>query len=269
MRIAILIEGRNFFSGWKRTAPNHLVDAKKLIQHIADTVGATSVASTTYYTGVDQMGRMEADVQVKAQHLTGQLQAAGAVLKTYPLKTKHHACPLCKGEIRYVVEKEVDTAMTIDALNLCDDEAIDGIVFVTNDLDVKPLVDELKDADLCVWLAAWTSSPISPSFTAVIDGTVEFGKTSPFLYQDSNMSDENLMLREIERAEKKFAGGYVGMHFFLNKWTSDKLSLSPERRSNVLNALIENGSVTLYEAHDGNKAIKCSTSAGTSVEAQP
>jgi uncharacterized LabA/DUF88 family protein len=61
---------------------------------------------------------------------------------------------------------------------------------------------------------------------------------------------------ELERAERKFAGGYVGVSYFLKSWRSNLLDPAPEVRQRLLDALVDAGKVTIYDALDGSKAMR-------------
>ena len=63
-------------------------------------------------------------------------------------------------------------------------------------------------------------------------------------------------LHELDRAELQFAGGYVGASFFINRWRSDALEPTPQIRQRLLDALVRDGLVDVYEAADGSKALR-------------
>ncbi|MHC4408035.1 MAG: hypothetical protein ACYS0F_03400 [Planctomycetota bacterium] len=61
---------------------------------------------------------------------------------------------------------------------------------------------------------------------------------------------------EIKRAEGNFHDGYVGFGYFLTHWKSPKLPFGVDNRKPVVEALIEDGIVERYTAHDGKDAIR-------------
>ena len=63
-------------------------------------------------------------------------------------------------------------------------------------------------------------------------------------------------LQELAVAERKFAGGYVGVSYFLNGWRSNLLDPAPEVRQRLLDALVAAGQVEIYDASDGCKAMR-------------
>ncbi len=66
----------------------------------------------------------------------------------------------------------------------------------------------------------------------------------------------DILLEELRFAERQFAGGYVGLNYFVRRWKSPRLSEAPDWRSRLLDELIADGDVEVYTAEDGNKAVR-------------
>jgi uncharacterized LabA/DUF88 family protein len=80
---------------------------------------------------------------------------------------------------------------------------------------------------------------------------------------DAQQAADSAFLSELERAETKFAGGYVGANLFLTGWRSNVLDDSVEIRQRILNRLVDRGEVEAYYASDGSKAIRRSEPASS------
>jgi len=63
-------------------------------------------------------------------------------------------------------------------------------------------------------------------------------------------------LEELARAQSTFQTGYVGMNYFLKRWQSESLINDADSRREIMDELIEAEKVEVYEAPDGNKAIR-------------
>ncbi|HQM12735.1 MAG TPA: hypothetical protein PK140_25265, partial [Polyangiaceae bacterium] len=86
--------------------------------------------------------------------------------------------------------------------------------------------------------------------------------------------DQSRFLEEIRRAEEKFMGGYVGANYFVTRWASDGLGETAELRRRMLDVLVEEGKVEIYDAPDGNKAIRLASSTneqeqGRNIDEEP
>lgn len=79
-----------------------------------------------------------------------------------------------------------------------------------------------------------------------------------FIESDEELPDNigDIFIEELERAERNFQSGYVGMNYFLKRWHSDNLRIDPERRRLLMDQLIEDERLEVYSAPDGNKAIR-------------
>jgi uncharacterized LabA/DUF88 family protein len=74
--------------------------------------------------------------------------------------------------------------------------------------------------------------------------------------------DGRLFLDELTRALERFRGGYVGLNFFLTRWKSPRMDPSTDARRRILDALKDEGFVTVYDAPDGSKALRLGPAAG-------
>ena len=252
MTTAILIEGRNFYVGWKKTAADRDIDVAAMIKWLAD--GDLDVHAT-YYAGTDDEGKLDANARARSDEMLDLMEDAGVAVKTFPLKVKHHACDTCNTEYQTVMERQLDCAMAIDAIRAIDNGA-DRLIIVSNDVDVIPILTEAKRCGTSCTVASWRISQLAPALERAANNVMWMAPDSPFMIAADYAEESSAMLSELDKAERKFSGGYVGLHFFLKKWQSEWMTPSIERRSEILNKLVASGDIQLYSAGDGNKAVK-------------
>lgn len=63
-------------------------------------------------------------------------------------------------------------------------------------------------------------------------------------------------IEEIRRAQSAMPGGYVGAHFFVTRWRSEKLPEIPDFRRRTLDRVVASGKVEIYLTNDGIQAIR-------------
>ena len=51
-------------------------------------------------------------------------------------------------------------------------------------------------------------------------------------------------------------GGYVGVHFFVTRWRSEKLAEIPDLRRRIIDRLVEEQKIEIYLTDDGIQAVK-------------
>jgi uncharacterized LabA/DUF88 family protein len=115
--------------------------------------------------------------------------------------------------------------------------------------------------------AASSTDPIGPvvSEDQLPEGVMTVPpKAEPaVLAVDAASAAQATMLEELARAERKFAGGYVGVNYFLHSWRSNLLDPTPEVRQRLLDALVAAGQIEIYDAPDGSKAMRRRTQSPT------
>ena len=79
---------------------------------------------------------------------------------------------------------------------------------------------------------------------------------APIAVFDAQSAAEGVFLAELAAAERKFAGGYVGVSYFVNSWRSNLLDPGAELRQRLLTRLVDAGRVLIYDAPDGSKAMR-------------
>lgn len=290
MRVAIFFDGKNFYSGWRAEAPETRIDLSALAAWLVEKVGGQTLWGAYYYTGVEDSAAADARYAEGNARLAGFLSALsyepGFFVETFKRKVHTQTCSNCGHEIRYTLEKEVDTTMVADMLRLAAADAFDIMVLVSGDADFTPAADGVRGLGKKVFVATWGTGGLSnrlresvfaavdlrdflpqsavnrPSATADPEPNSDTAGQAPpegavgFVPQSGSRQDQEAFLLELRRAEAQFRGGYVGASFFLNRWRSDILDGDPYVRQRLLDELEQAGQLRVYDAPDGFKAIR-------------
>lgn len=270
INVAVLFEGRNFYAGSKAWARDRVVDFKGLLGLIAEQTQG-EIKSATYYMGVDQNDVLPEESSERIKNAIKDLEASGIAVRTFPLRLKVSTCPACDEDFDDIIEKQVDSAISVDAMKLMYDGAnakdgddthkIDLFALVSSDTDLIPLAQAVKAAGKRVWIVCWKPESVSNSLASCVENIMVLDPHRERFLRDIVpivVSTEMLtsFLTEVESAEQQFSTGYVGLHYFLRGWKSPELPEQIADRSTVLNQLIASGSILQYDAPDGNIAIK-------------
>lgn len=260
-RVSVLIEGRNFYAGCKRWAREHDVDFVGLKRLIAEQTNGTISTQPIYYMGVDQNGHLPLESSARIDDAIVRLKAADYTVRTFPLRVRTTHCQECGEDGDEIIEKQVDSAIAVDAMKLIHAGETDLFVLITSDSAHLPLVQAIRAAGKKVWIVAWQLSAVSNSMTEAVDNVLVLEHhrqkilTSLPVAVPSKATAADF-LNALASAEQQFARGYVGLHHFLKHWKDDRIPRSVVDRSGMLNELIANGAVIQYTAPDGNAAVK-------------
>ncbi len=293
MRVALFFDGKNFYSGLKDQAPNHIIDFNKMSDWIVERVEGSHLWGAYYYTGVESGSVTRNEGQSKLSNFLDMLELQpGYFVKRFPRKTHIYNCNSCGSTNRFTEEKEVDTTMVADMLRLAAVNAFDILVLMSGDADHTPAVEGVRAIGKQVYVATWGKAGLSARIRKaafdhidLLTGMNHFGHRAdgfPSQYQQEradeyNEIDENgeyeyiseeelderiteemmdVLLHELERAEQTFQSGYVGMNYFIKRWQSEKLEDSPIIRRRMIEILSDEGRLEIYDAPDGNKALR-------------
>lgn len=300
MRVAIFIDGKNFYAGWKDRAGGRRIDFGEMAKWVVTRAGGRALWGAYYYTGVETGIASSTEGQLKLTGFLDMLEMQpGFFVERFPRKANTFACSSCGAENRYTQEKEVDTTMVADMLRFAAVGAFDVLVLMSGDADYAPAVEGVRAIGKQAYVATWGGAGLSSrirrvafdhidlleglaSFERPDDGVPasvplphhswleppstmrggEHGSHGPesIRFRDEthvfNEDDRTTFIEEVRRAEEKFQGGYVGANYFVTRWASDVLEESPDSRRRLLDALVDDGRVEVYEAPDGKKAIR-------------
>jgi len=274
MRIALFIDGKNFYAGWKDKGSSKKIDFTKMAAWLVKQAGGSHMWGAFYYTGIETGSNANSEGQQKLIAFLDMIEMQpGYYVKRFPRKSQSFQCEHCGKDNHYTQEKEVDTTMVADMLRMAAVDAFDILVLVSGDADYTPALEGVqaigKQTYVATWSGAGLSSRIRKAAYAHIDlinGLDEFGYTDDSVHPEScnnenepsySIEDEyDVFVSEVKRAQQKFEGGYVGASYFVSRWGSDLISNSPNERRKILDHLVEQGRIDLYDAPDGKKAIR-------------
>lgn len=273
MRIAIFIDGKNFYSPWRGVSAGRRIDFQRLARWIVQQSGGSILTGAHYYTGVEPDSLNDEGTR-KLHRFLDQLEAErGYFTYRFIRRTEQFHCDSCGAANSFSREKEVDTTMTADMLRLAAVNAFDAMVLVSGDSDLAPALEGVRAIGKIASVASWGGSGMSARLRRVAYDHIDLmSGLSDFAVSTSTEAEpplpptqllslreieslEDRFVRELERAIESFAPGYVGVNYFVTRWRGDNFDLSPPERRRVLDILVASGRVEIYEVN-GNKALR-------------
>lgn len=277
MRVVLFFDGKNFYAGWKDQTAGRDIDFRKLADWIVKNVGGTHLWGAYYYTGVDSETVPRSTSQEKLENFLEMLELQpGFFVQRFAQRTRYATCASCGAQNRFSQEKEVDTTMVADMLRLAAVGAFDIAVLISGDADLVPAVEGVRALGKQVFVASWGASGLSSRIRrAAFDhldlslGLGQFARSGDSYHSDEPpMNGEaaaaivespeaaTICLEEIKRAQTALPGGYIGVHFFVTRWRSEKLNETPDIRRRLLDRLVEGGKIEIYLTEDGIQALR-------------
>jgi len=287
MRVALFFDGKNFYSGLKQSVGARWIDFPKMAKWLVAAVGGDRLWGAYYYTGIESGDAGEQDGQKKLSGFLDMLEIQpGFFVKRFPRKARTFRCQACQAVNHFTQEKEVDTTMVADMLRLAAVDAFDLAVLVSGDADHAPAVEGVRSLGKQVFVASWAGIGLSDRIrkaafdhvdlttglgefgspkevaasvqtAAIADGLSSGGAIAQAEVAPENVEDvETVFIHELQRAQARFSGGYVGVNFFLGRWDAPDLEKSVPVRGRILDRLVEKGKVEIYAASDGCKALR-------------
>jgi uncharacterized LabA/DUF88 family protein len=284
MRVALFFDGKNFYSGWREAAKGCRIDFARLADWLVHKAHGQTLWGAYYYTGIDDTTQQgPTDAQQKLAGFLDMLETQpGFFVHTFKRKVGSITCADCGSENRYVLEKEVDTTMVANMVQMAAQNSFDALVLMSGDADYAPAIKAVRQFGKQAFIASWGGTGVSKRIRSaafghidMLEGLEQF-KREPGPDEDShspyvNDHESNLeistvtgdismdsFLAELQQAQNKFSGGYVGLGYFLTRWRSAHLDTTPDNRRMVLDKLLAKGFVETYNAPDGALAIRVS-----------
>ncbi len=283
MRVAIFFDGKNFYSGWREAAKGRRIDFTRLADWLVKKAYGNSLWGAFYYTGVDEMPQNPTEPQQKLAGFLDMLETQpGFFVNTFKRKVSSLNCTECGIDNRYVLEKEVDTTMVSHMIQMAAQNCYDVLILLSGDADYAPAIKAVRQLGKQAFIASWGGTGVSKKIRSVVYGHIdmleglseferEVGPDEENYSPYTNEADLNLeiftvtgdptmdaFLAELQQAQNKFSGGYVGLGYFLTRWRSTHLDTTPDNRRSVLDKLLAKGFVETYNAADGALAIRVS-----------
>lgn len=283
MRVALFFDGKNFYSGWRESAKGRRIDFARLADWLVQKAQGNSLWGAYYYTGVDEAAHGQNE---SAQKLAGFLDMLetqpGFFVHTFKRRVGSITCTECGCENRYVLEKEVDTTMVANMVQMAAQNAFDTMVLLSGDADYAPAIKAVRQLGKQVFIASWGGTGVSKRIRSSVFAHIDMMEGLPIFERELGPEEESHLpyvsdheasleistvtgdvsmdsfLAELQQAQNKFSGGYVGLGYFLTRWRSAHLDTTPDNRRIVLDKLLAKGFVETYNAIDGALAIRVS-----------
>lgn len=162
MRVAIFIDGKNFYSGWKDRVGGRRIDLREMASWIVKRAGGTCLWGAHYYTGIETGTAASAEGQLKLGGFLDMLEMQpGYFVERFPRKINNFQCSYCGADNRYTQEKEVDTAMVADIVRYAAIGAFDILVLVSGDADYAPALEAVRALGKQSIVATWGGTGLS------------------------------------------------------------------------------------------------------------
>lgn len=285
MRVALFFDGKNFYSGWREAAKGRRIDFSRLADWLVSKARGNNLWGAYYYTGIDEtfQAQGQSDPQQKLAGFLDMLETQpGFFVHTFKRKVGSITCSDCGVENRYVLEKEVDTTMVAHMVQMAAQNSYDVLVLMSGDADYAPAIKAVRQLGKQAYIASWGGTGVSKRIRSaafdhidMLEGLPEFERElgpeedphSPYINEHESTLEISTVtgdmsmdsfLAELQQAQNKFSGGYVGLGYFLTRWRSAHLDTTPDNRRMVLDKLLAKGFVETYNAPDGALAIRVS-----------
>jgi uncharacterized LabA/DUF88 family protein len=294
VKVAIFFDGKNFYAGWREQAYGQRLQFTRLARWLVQRVGGSTLVGCHYYTGIETGEEANTDGQKKLAGFLDMLELQpGYFVHRFPRKSRSFRCAECGAENRFSQEKEVDTAMVADMVRLAAVGAYDAMILVSGDADYASAVEAVRQLGKIVYVVSWGGTGLSFQLRKVafdhidlLDGLADFedntppwsppdpsGTTSGSQPPPEGENDDypepspsgnipsppqdlaDVFVEQLRLAEASFKGGYVGANYFVTRWKGPGFDASSYDKRRVLDHLVKEGIVDLYEV-DGNKALR-------------
>lgn len=284
-KVAIFVDGKNFYEGLRASGLTNKIDFEALSQYMVKAVGGGMLTGLHYYTGIEPIYQSqlpspsqsenendgngeEKEEQQKQKRggLDGFLlfleTQPGCFVYRFPRRVRRVICNECGHEHSYTEEKAVDTSLVATMIRQAAIGVFDSSVLCSGDADHTPALEALRDLGKPTWVATFGGHGLSRRLRQAAYGHIDLSaahnKYAEGIEDEEKSDDEYNVVAALEEAEKYFGDErYVGYNMFVKDWRSDHLPKDNiVRRKRLVQDMIENGQVEAYEADDGCRALK-------------
>lgn len=265
MKIAIFVDGKNFYMGCQRYAAGRRLNFPRLATWLKEQAGGSLLVGCHYYTGIENNERGASLLGFLAMLETQR----GYFVHRFPRKTESFQCGNCGETHIFTREKEVDTTMVADMLRMAAVDAFDAMVLVSGDADHAPAVEGVRSLGKIVFVSTWAGHGLAPRIRSASFDHIDLAlglenfddgpapAPAPAQQEPRPTPDAaETFLEQLRLAELHFAGGYVGVKYFLTRWKADGLTNLEAERQRLLDVLLHDHRVELYSATDGSLALR-------------
>ncbi|MBU0553077.1 NYN domain-containing protein [Myxococcota bacterium] len=277
MRVALFFDGKNFYSGWKDRSERPEIDYEKLASWLVKRAGGRTLWGAHWYTGIDTSEEQGLSQQKLSGFLDMLEHRPGYFVHRLGRRSMTHRCTSCGHETRYTHDKEVDTSLVADMVRYAAINAYDVAVLLSGDGDHSPAIEAIQLLGKQAYVASWGGSGLSQRLCRIAFDHIDLlkgvsffessrvdGNDAPRFSSNSQPNGniapapdaEDVFLEELGKAEEHFKPGFVGLNYFITRWSSPLMETSQEVRRQILDDLVEQDLVEVYEAANGDRAIR-------------
>jgi uncharacterized LabA/DUF88 family protein len=273
MRVALFIDGQNFYSGWRDSAQGRRIDFSTMADWILKQVGGDTLWGAHYYTGIDLV--TNESTENGAHKLLNFLEVLetqpGYFVHRFPRRSQRLKCTSCDEDVKYTQDRELDSGFVSDIVRYAANDSFDILVLLSANPDYTPALKAVGAMGKQTFVASWSEGSISHRIRKVVFDHVDLMSGLDTFLRAGEAEEESALapgepddyentmdtfISELRMAEEKFEGGYVGLGYFVTKWRSNQLTGSADLRRKLVEDLALDGRLELYEASDGAQAIR-------------
>lgn len=162
MKIAIFIDGQNFYRSMTRHDSSVRVDYDQLVSWLCGRAGSTFyTVSPSRFVGAHYYIAVAQNQPLLTQNfLKGLELRSGFFVHRSTRVTRTQTCR-CGEILQFSIEKGVDTQLTADIIHHAAIGTYDSVVLVSGDSDFVPAVRAVNALGKQVWIATWSNEELS------------------------------------------------------------------------------------------------------------
>jgi len=269
-RVAIFIDGKNFYEGLRASGRDHKIDFIALSKRIVKAVDGNVLTGLHYYTGIEPQDRGSSSNENDERPSNGLLNflsfletQPGCFVYRFPRRIRRVVCNHCNQEHEYTEEKAVDTSLVATTIRQAAINAFDVAVLCSGDADHTPALKALRDLGKPAWVATFGGHGLSHRLRQAAYGHIDLSTIQDKYSADEVDVEENTadfdVVGALNDAQEYFGSDrYVGFNMFCRDWRSSKLpnTSNYRLRQDMIQYALEVGEIEKYSADDGHAAIR-------------
>ncbi len=267
MRLMLLFDGPDFHRSLRRFDPSLRIDydalGRQVKRHLERRERASlELAEVRFYSGTTPVPNNGLEV-----FLEGLERIDAFTVPRLPHQSVGRRCEGCGEYVSVSVTFNLETEIAADLVYFAADEHCDIAVLFSSSENLSRAIRHARRLGCIVYVASWTPRRLARELSSAAYGLIDLSSEVEHFVVDQGgiqgpeMSPEEIdeiFVRELRTAMDRFSGGYVGLSYFINRWRGEGFPQDADFRRASLDRLQERGEVDVYEAHDGNMAIRLS-----------
>lgn len=282
LRVALFLDGKGFYLGWKDNAPHCDIDFSRLAKWLMRRVGGGFLTGAYCYVqefSDHHLAQFEKDL---ADFFALLKSEDGFFVHGFSQEIECLKCVKCSANYPFEGYKKMDMIIASNVLQLAITDSYDVVVLISDDPDYIPVLETLQFMGKQAYVASWSNGAISPGVRSAAFSCINLSRGLDAFEKRSSEKDSfhllsqeqsavaithftgeyelDAFMSELAQAEQRFENddGYVGLGYFLNYWRSEHLDKTPAGRRTVLDRLLVENWVETYDSGGGKLAIQLS-----------